>query len=1399
MKKHRSSRGPIGRGRFPFLYFTLLACLSTAGIVPVSQAAPEGGIVRAGSAQIIGQGSTTLIQQSSPRAIIDWRSFGIQPNEQVRFAQPSTSSSILNRVTGGQVSLIFGRMDANGQVLLINPNGIIFGQGAQINVGSLIASTANISNDNFMQGRLVFDQPGSPGAGIVNSGSITAAAGGLVALVAPHVRNDGVIQARLGKVILGAADTFTIDLYGDGLINLALTDSSLTQLKDMQGLPIKSLITQAGVIDVGSGQAVLVTADAAKGVLDSLINMSGTILADSAVQEGGRILLLARGGSADVSGGMSARGTTGGQIEVLGSQVHLFPTAELDASGLYGGGTLQIGGAYRGNGDTYRSRTTLIDAGATLNASALSRGSGGEVIVWSDGDTSYAGSILARGGAQAGDGGLVEVSGRQGLSFNGLVDAGAAYGNAGSLLLDPYDFTIGITEATLIDRVLRTGTSTFVSASNNINVNYAIDGRGRYQGGGLTLSAGNSININEYIVTNSGAINLYAGTGSINLAPGKVVYAGWAPITVQSGADLYNAPYLTAGPLTLISTQGSVYINQGIDSSIGNLFIRAARDVVVNQPIVSMNDGNSVDISAGSVIRVNAQIDGRPALGSNPSGAVTMVAGQDIYLYRSILAQTINLTAGLGTIYAPTMKTDVTLDADGIPIGNGLFAGNGAISVTAGSDLSSGIYVTTGPVSIRSTGGHVNIDTKLAEILGNVTIRSDVGSVNVGEEIANIRSGSNLAITAGADVNLNRQIDALDDTNPRSIVPVPGGAVTFTAGNSINLSKDLVTYNGPVNMTATTGTLNIGWDAVNDRTNRVQAGTAPITVITGGDLSTGPAPPVTFPRNAALYPTAWDNVVGELKRYVAFGTTGKLSLTSTGGNVTVDAPIPDTTGEVALTAGNAILVKHKVFNNGQPITLTAGPGGITVYNTNDSYGLGVEDTPAIATSGTLTLRAEGDISAGGKGIVSMGKLTIDTRSRLLGGSVFQNWHYRPNEIELIADLGINSFYAGFSPKITATSSSGAIYLGVDQPGQLIINAPSPTAGDVFTGGWLGANVTINAGRDINLSNVSPSGVLKLTAGRDANLNTFEVFSLDVAAVRNIHFGGAVTVPFCTNCATVWIDGGDLKAVSTGGSINFGSAALYSSVYIGNGKNFLLDAYGDVELGILQTFGPVSITAQTGNITLRNDIGPPIPVIDPGGIGVASLLLDAGSNIIMQGAKAAGTVTITAGGSLTPAKGIFSGTANGVTISTGGTALEKRTAGDVLWPAPFSFNGTSFGDIVLDVQQPLNPPGSVLPAITPGPAVSPPGLPGALTALPAQPPGMVSVSGSGTPGSSGSAEGTEQKIDPLQATGSGVLSEIIPGEEEGAAEDEEQEEEKRKTQIKLSGGRGAGQSTDFGWR
>ena len=151
------------------------------------------------------------------------------------------------------------------------------------------------------------------------------------------------------------------------------------------------------------------------------------------------------------------------------------------------------------------------------------------------------------------------------------------------------------------------------------------------------------------------------------------------------------------------------------------------------------------------------------------------------------------------------------------------------------------------------------------------------------------------------------------------------------AGNNVNLNRDLVTYNGPVDVTATAGTLNIAWNGVESRTYKIQTGSAPIAVTTGSNLSTGTAPPSG---HIPSWDPAWvagmtfvsaefanNYIVDQIKPYIALSTTGKLSLTSKEGNVTVNAPIPHTTGEVAITAANKIMIKHKVKNNNQPITM----------------------------------------------------------------------------------------------------------------------------------------------------------------------------------------------------------------------------------------------------------------------------------------------------------------------------------------------------------------------------------------------------------------------------------------------------------------------------------------------
>ena len=190
-----------------------LTCGSVLAAASSAYANPKGGQVSAGSAAITQTSSSRLdIVQSTDRAAIDWQSFSIAPNEQTNFQQPAPTSMTLNRVAPGDPSVIAGRLTANGGVVLVNPSGITFSKGAVVDVNSIVATPTNISNANFMAGNMRFDQPSTdPRASVVNQGTITVAQKGLAALVAPSVVNSGVIQAKLGKVVLGGAQTYTLD------------------------------------------------------------------------------------------------------------------------------------------------------------------------------------------------------------------------------------------------------------------------------------------------------------------------------------------------------------------------------------------------------------------------------------------------------------------------------------------------------------------------------------------------------------------------------------------------------------------------------------------------------------------------------------------------------------------------------------------------------------------------------------------------------------------------------------------------------------------------------------------------------------------------------------------------------------------------------------------------------------------------------------------------------------------------------------------------------------------------------------------------------------------------------------------------------------------------------------
>ncbi|WP_158699370.1 two-partner secretion domain-containing protein [Magnetospirillum gryphiswaldense] len=420
---------------------TALAGVLTIG-APAALANPQGGTVAQGSATITQTDPKTLtINQTSDRAVLNWQNFSIGAGETTRFIQPSSSSSVLNRVTGDQVSQILGSLQANGRVYLVNPNGIVFGAGSKIDVAALVASTANIKNENFMAGNMKFDIPGKANAQIVNEGTITAADGGLVAIVSPYLRNSGIISARLGKVALAAANGVTLDLYGDNLILFQASDKIASQIVGTDGKPVASLIENSGKIYADGGR-VLMSANAAKGVVDNAINTTGLISARAVEQQGGEIVLKGEdAGIVQVSGSLDASGKEAGQkggtVNVLGDVVALQSTAKVDVSGDAGGGTALIGGDYLGGGTVRNADVAYMAKGAVIDASAITTGNGGKSILWANNTTRSYGSIFARGGRLGGDGGFVETSGKVYLAQEGSVDASAPKGKAGTWLMDP--------------------------------------------------------------------------------------------------------------------------------------------------------------------------------------------------------------------------------------------------------------------------------------------------------------------------------------------------------------------------------------------------------------------------------------------------------------------------------------------------------------------------------------------------------------------------------------------------------------------------------------------------------------------------------------------------------------------------------------------------------------------------------------------------------------------------------------------------------------------------------------------------------------------------------------------------------------------------------------------------
>ncbi|TFG86842.1 MAG: filamentous hemagglutinin N-terminal domain-containing protein, partial [Hyphomicrobiales bacterium] len=651
----------------------LLSILADPG---VALAGPTGGQVVAGSGSIQHPNvNTTLVRQRSHALSIDWSGFDVAGHELVTFQQPSTTSAVLNRVFNELPSQIYGHIQANGQVFIMNPNGVVFGPGARVEVGGLMASSLDVDIDDFMNGRYSFgaSADGRTGA-VVNYGLIKAATGGGVTLLGTAVRNDGVIIADLGHVLMGAGRQALVDFDGDGLIRFHV-DGAILQDLSPRNEEHGGAVVNNGEIHADGGRVIL-SAAVARGIFDRAINNAGIIRAASIDSSPGVVRLSARGASvenagsidvsalgtgvagtvaltsdadvvqrgqihADAPGGgggrvtlesaglalldagsaISARSTggRGGEVRVLGASVAMLDAASIDVSGGFGGGTALVGGDYQGaNPAIANARLTAVAAGARINADATARGDGGRVIVWSDDTTRYFGSISARGGPSGGNGGFAEVSGKGYLEYRGSTDLSAANGSRGVLLLDSAALEIaggaGDGDGDLSD------------------TRFAGSGATGAAGAILFSSTGPSIVYQSEIEAQSaGADITLQATGSISttgtFTNGALTLAPDSNLLIETR----NAGGAEAGIINLIGSSHGTNLNI-VTSGAGTISVRSGVGGDRNTPILLPNliSASDIHISAGggpgSSVLVFGTLSGAN-ISVDATGSVTVVAG----------------------------------------------------------------------------------------------------------------------------------------------------------------------------------------------------------------------------------------------------------------------------------------------------------------------------------------------------------------------------------------------------------------------------------------------------------------------------------------------------------------------------------------------------------------------------------------------------------------------------------------------------------------------------------------------------------------------------------------------------------------------------------------------------
>ncbi|CAN1523786.1 Filamentous haemagglutinin, N-terminal [Methylophilaceae bacterium] len=705
-------------------------------ISPFVRAGPTDGQVVAGSGAISQAGNTTTVHQSSQNLAINWTDFSVAAHEAVRFNQPNASSIVLNRVLGQSISQIHGAISANGQVFILNPNGILFGAGAQVDVGGLVASTLSLSNNDFMANRFSFSNNGQSGS-VVNQGTLTAAQSGYIAMLAPQVINEGVISATLGSAVLAAGNQVTLNLSRGSLVGFSIDKGAFQALVDNKQL-----------IEADGGQ-VFMSAKAAEAITKAMVNNTGIVEARTMANVSGRIELISDMalGTTQVGGTLDAsapNGGDGGFIETSGASVKVANDARITTAAPSGNtGSWLI--------DPYDF--TVAASGGDITGAALGNLLGSNSITIQTADT------------PSGD--LVGSAGSNGDIF---VNDAVSWAAPTTLTLDAYrnieiNQAITSTDAEgVLD--LRYGQGASDGVLNGTAASYSINAPvNLHAGENFSTQLGSAGTVkNYYVITDLGtqgsvtARDLQGINGNVNqhYALGANIDAsatsGW-------NSDLAD-PASYAGFQPLGSSSGFFTGNfDGLGHTISNLMInRPASDNIGLFAYSSLNTISNVGLT-------NASITGRDVVGA--------LVGEMTYgtIHNSSASGTVQADWKTGGLVGRTYGSSISLSHASASV-NGQDMVGGLVGENDNGNISNSYA--TGSVS----GG---------DYVGGLVGENDNGNISNSYATGSVSGGDLVGGLVGANIDADSIIDYSYATgNVSSVMNLNYAATGGLVGKNIN-------------------------------------------------------------------------------------------------------------------------------------------------------------------------------------------------------------------------------------------------------------------------------------------------------------------------------------------------------------------------------------------------------------------------------------------------------------------------------------------------------------------------------------------------------------------------------------------------------------------------------------